>query len=248
MLTSATCLAKETWLTGTPFINSGKVLLFRADGMILNNTGGSVLLLGTSRSAASLLPTLQAAAEKHMAIRLYGDISRNPDNNYPPGYKGDALPNMQFIVWKIHMPNEIDTWDAGVKPTGLLKENAPNSPRQDSGPTGQVRPFSNVDESGPLMSNVREALLRHVYRGNAELARSNPNEIRFRLGRCITNGETVFLKVFGASGKGAVKQAPMLVILTYDGQGGLNVVKDAVTFNRTEKANLIRMGFPEDLF
>ena len=250
------CQAKETWLTGTPFVSAGNVLLFRTDAMLQNNSGGRVLLLGTTRNAVSLLPALQAAAGKRVALRLYGDISMDPNNNYPPGYQGDALPNMRFIIWKIHMPDEIDTWDAGVKPSGLLKEEIPlrngqpipNAPARQLGSTGQVRPFSNVDPDSQLMKNVRFAMLRHVYRGNEEWARTNPNGIRFRLGRCITNGETVFVKALGATGKGAVKQAPMLLILTYDGQGNLNLVKDDVRFSREEKANLIRIGFPEDLF
>ena len=96
----------EIWITGDLYIQN-EVLFFRADKPIKGNSSGNITLLGTTKqNAQSVLPILMKAAEKKMKLRLFGVLQ--PAKGSFPGYTGPKLPNVQFIVWKFHMPSDPD--------------------------------------------------------------------------------------------------------------------------------------------
>lgn len=93
------------WLSGDVFIENN-VLLFRAEKPIEGNTTGDVVLLGTTKAAADLLlPAYEQAAEKGVRLRLYGVLM--PRRGEPPDWNG-PLPSLQFVTWKVHLPDEPD--------------------------------------------------------------------------------------------------------------------------------------------
>lgn len=97
---------QELWITGDVF-SAHDILFFRADKPVQGNSTGRVVLLGTSKQdAQSILPLLMKAAEKKMTLRLYGYLQ--PNKGGFPGYKGPKLPDVAFIVWKLHMPDDPD--------------------------------------------------------------------------------------------------------------------------------------------
>lgn len=104
--TAAETSTPEVWITGDVF-SENEVLLFKADKPIKGNSKGSVVLLGAPRgSAESVMPILLKLAEKKMKARLYGYLQ--PAKGGFPGKNPADLPNIAFVVWKIHMPDEPD--------------------------------------------------------------------------------------------------------------------------------------------
>ena len=99
------------WITGEPFIEDG-VLFFRADKTVRDNPSGSVVLLGAPKSNLNMFQILMRAAEKKLRVRLFGELS--VFSGKVPG-KHRAIPNVQFITWKIHMPDEPDELPKGSK-------------------------------------------------------------------------------------------------------------------------------------
>lgn len=92
------------WITGDPFIEDS-TLFFRTDKPVENNPAGNVVLLGAPKDHLEILPVLMQVAEKHLKVRLFGELW--PFSGKAPG-KHDPPPNVQFIVWKIHMPEDPD--------------------------------------------------------------------------------------------------------------------------------------------
>ena len=102
----------EVWITGDVLIGKKEQLLFRADKSVQGNNTGNLILLGATRQTMNvLLPMYMKAAEKHMKLRLYGLLV--PD----PSVKDPKSPNVQFITWKVHLPNEPDELSANQKIT-----------------------------------------------------------------------------------------------------------------------------------
>jgi hypothetical protein len=99
----------ETWITGD-VLTSGGVLLFLTDHPVQGDATRSLVLLGAEKSLAGvLLPMYMKAAEQKMQVRLYG-VLMHSDTDYGPGY-----PKIEFITWKIHMPDEPDELNAKDK-------------------------------------------------------------------------------------------------------------------------------------
>lgn len=92
------------WITGDPFIED-QVLFFRADKLVEKNPAGNVILLGAPKDNLEILPVLMQVAVKRLKVRLFGKLLPFPGK--APG-KHDPRPNVQFIVWKIHMPEDPD--------------------------------------------------------------------------------------------------------------------------------------------
>jgi hypothetical protein len=101
----------EFWITGEPFLHDG-VLLYKSDKPVQTDTMGNVLLLGVPKSDPNSIALLMKAAEKHLKLRLFGVIQ--PYSGGIPVPK-DKLPNLQFIVWKMHMPSDPDELPEGQK-------------------------------------------------------------------------------------------------------------------------------------
>ena len=92
----------EVWITGEVFTQEDK-LLFRTDKPVQGNATDNVVLLGVTREAAGVLPSIYArAAEKHAKLRLYG-VLMPVDGNAAKG-----SPSVQFITWKVHSPDDPD--------------------------------------------------------------------------------------------------------------------------------------------
>ena len=92
------------WITGDLFIEDS-FLLFRADKPVKGNVAGSVVLIGTTKDLANGLgPLLVRAAERNLKLRVYGVLMRAAPH---PEY-GKGLPSVQFIVWKLHSPDDPD--------------------------------------------------------------------------------------------------------------------------------------------
>lgn len=93
------------WITGDVFVKDD-VLFYRLDKPVKGNPLKDVVLLGTTKETADvLMAPLFKAAEKHLTVRLYGWLL--PCDQKIPG-KTMPLPNVQFIIWKIHLPSDLD--------------------------------------------------------------------------------------------------------------------------------------------
>ena len=99
------------WITGDPFIEDS-VLFFRTDRPVQNNPAGNVVLLGAPKPNINMLQILMRAAEKHLKVRLFGELSSF--SGKVPG-KHNSVPSIQFITWKIHMPDDPDELPKGTK-------------------------------------------------------------------------------------------------------------------------------------
>lgn len=92
----------EVWITGDVFEQNHQ-LMFRCDKAVQGNSAGNVVYLGASRQTANvLLPMYMKAAEQHKKLRLYGLLVPMDEK----AKKGE--PSVQFITWKVHLPNEPD--------------------------------------------------------------------------------------------------------------------------------------------
>lgn len=110
VLVRVACTAETAlWITGEPIIQD-QMLYFRAEKPISNNSTGALVLLGAPRDNANLFPVLMKAAEKHLKLRLYGDLL--PFTGVLPSDR-QKRPSFQFIVWKLHMPGEPDELPKG---------------------------------------------------------------------------------------------------------------------------------------
>ena len=107
---------QAVWITGDVFTDN-KVLLFRTDKPVTGNTAGNIVLLGASKETMNtFLPVYMKAAEKHMKLRLYGVLV---PANVAASPQSQAKPSVQFITWKINMPNEPDELpDREIVPVG----------------------------------------------------------------------------------------------------------------------------------
>lgn len=101
----------ELWITGDVFEQNHQ-LMFRCDKSVGGNAAGDVVYLGATRQTANvLLPMYMKAAEQHKRLRLYGVLT--PVDEKIRKAKGD--PSVQFITWKVHLPNEPDELPADQK-------------------------------------------------------------------------------------------------------------------------------------
>ncbi len=101
---------RELWMTGE-IISKDGVMMFRAEKPIPGNNTGNIVLVGSTRDAKTVLgPLLMRAWERHVKLRLYGELQ--PANPPLPGQRG-KLPSLQFIVWKLHDPKDPDKLPPG---------------------------------------------------------------------------------------------------------------------------------------
>ncbi len=99
----------EVWITGEVF-EQNHHLMFRCDKAVQGNVTGQVVYLGATRQTANvLLPMYTMAAEQHKKLRLYGLLV--PMDEKPKKKE----PSVQFITWKVHLPNEPDELPADQK-------------------------------------------------------------------------------------------------------------------------------------
>lgn len=102
----------EVWITGEVFTED-HILFFRADKPVKGNPRGAVVLLGAARDSAGVLfPLYLRAAENNAKLRLYGVLQRAGKGITSTKTK---LPNVQFITWKVHLPEEPDELPADRK-------------------------------------------------------------------------------------------------------------------------------------
>ena len=102
------------WITGEVFAE-GDQLLFRLDKPVKENSRGRDILLGvTSDAKELLLPLYAKAAEKHLTLRLYGELEFTSDAE-KVGSK--VVPTVEFITWKAHSPSDPDELPADQKVT-----------------------------------------------------------------------------------------------------------------------------------
>jgi hypothetical protein len=101
----------EVWMTGEPFISDG-VILFRAEKPVKGNSKGNVVLVGVAKPYANSTAILMRAAERHVKMRLYGNLV--PYTGALP-IPRDKLPSIQFVVWKFHAPSDPDELPKGTK-------------------------------------------------------------------------------------------------------------------------------------
>jgi len=252
---SLTAHAVETWLTGTLFVGNG-VLLFRTDAPIEGNTGGPVVKLGTSRNATNLLPVLQAAAEKRMILRLYGDIAK--DNTVPPGYSGEPLPNISFVIWKMHMPNEKDTWDPGQKPKNLRKDDVLID--NGSGKVVASQPagtgygeLGNPAIEVPKKSALRRAIILgvrdSVYNNNRRLSIENPRHIDMTFSHFLCDGKDAAVKLTKLTADGPFRDpSPLLLFLRQNEAGDWYIYKQVQRVSQQELDYWTARGWPKSLF
>jgi tetratricopeptide (TPR) repeat protein len=93
------------WINGQISLKNG-LFLFAADKPVRGNPLGNVVLLGSTRATAKAMSPIYAkAAEKHLTVRLYGCLL--PFQSTIPNHP-EALPNVEFIVWKLHVPGDPD--------------------------------------------------------------------------------------------------------------------------------------------
>jgi hypothetical protein len=101
----------QYWITGEVFEQHGE-LMFRCDKPVKDNPAGRVVYLGADRAGMKvILPLLMKAAEQHQKLRLYGILA-------PVDEKTRTVrnsPSAQFIVWKLHLPDEPDELPANQK-------------------------------------------------------------------------------------------------------------------------------------
>jgi hypothetical protein len=101
----------EHWITGEVSEQHSE-LMFRCDKPIKGNPAGNVVYLGSSRATMHvMLPLLSKAAERHQKLRLYGVLLPVDEQSR----KAPEAPSAQFIVWKLHLPNEPDELPADQK-------------------------------------------------------------------------------------------------------------------------------------
>ena len=99
----------EHWITGDVYEEKG-VLLFRTDKPVAGDSMKNVVVLGAARDgAAVMIPLLERAADRKITVRLFGALLPNSSSfaSHPA-----PLPNVEFIVWKIHMPSDPDVTPA----------------------------------------------------------------------------------------------------------------------------------------
>jgi hypothetical protein len=108
--TAAEAKERKLWMTGEVISRDG-VMMFRADKPVPGNSMGNIVLVGGTTDAKSVVgPLLMRAWERHIKMRLYGELQ--PANPPLPGHRG-KLPNLQFIVWKFHVPTDPDKLPPG---------------------------------------------------------------------------------------------------------------------------------------
>ena len=101
----------EVWITGDVFEENGQ-LMFRCDKAVGGNTAGNVVYLGATRQTMNvLLPMYMKAAEQHKKLRLYGLLVPVEEKSR----KSKKAPSIQFITWKVPLPNEPDELPADQK-------------------------------------------------------------------------------------------------------------------------------------
>jgi hypothetical protein len=96
---------KPVWITGDVLITDTQQLVFRTDKPVKDNPAGNIVLLGVTKNGINwMLPALSKIADMHLKVRLYG-VLQNVDvpTGSPPSF-----PNVQFIIWKMHLPSEAD--------------------------------------------------------------------------------------------------------------------------------------------
>ena len=99
----------EHWITGDVYEEQG-VLLFRTDKPVAGDSMKTIVVLGATRDGvAVMIPLLERAAERKKKVRLFGALlARSSSFASHPG----PLPSIEFIVWKMHMPDDPDVLPA----------------------------------------------------------------------------------------------------------------------------------------
>jgi len=95
----------EHWITGDVYEEKG-VLLFRTDRPVAGDSMKNIVVLGGTRDGvAVMIPLLERAADRKIKVRLFGALLPNASSfaSHPA-----PLPNVEFIVWKMHMPDDPD--------------------------------------------------------------------------------------------------------------------------------------------
>jgi hypothetical protein len=91
------------WVTGDVINDPKQGLLFRADKPVEGNATGSLVYLAVPEDLSkTFAPMCYRAAERHIKLRLHGTFL--PDS----GPKGPNHPNVNFVIWGIHEPDEPD--------------------------------------------------------------------------------------------------------------------------------------------
>jgi hypothetical protein len=91
------------WVTGDVINDPKEGLMFRTDKPVEGNTKGTLVYLGlTEDLATTFAPMCYRAAERHMQLRLHGAFLPHS------GPKDPNHPNVNFVIWKIHMPTDPD--------------------------------------------------------------------------------------------------------------------------------------------
>ncbi len=99
----------EHWITGNVYEEQG-VLLFRTDKPVVGDSMKNVVVLGATHDGfAVMIPLLERVAERKIRVRLFGALLPNSSSfaSHPA-----PLPNVEFIVWKMHMPDDPDVMPA----------------------------------------------------------------------------------------------------------------------------------------
>jgi hypothetical protein len=103
-----TCAANElekyaVWVTGDVINDKKEGLMFRTDKPVQGNTTGNLVYLAVTEDLAKVFaPMCYRAAEKNMKLRLYGAFLPHS------GPKDSKRPSVNFLIWKIHIPEDPD--------------------------------------------------------------------------------------------------------------------------------------------
>jgi len=91
------------WVTGDVNYDKNEGLMFRADKAVQGNATGNLVYLAIPEDLAkSFGPMCYRAAERHIKLRLCGAFLPHS------GQKDSNQPSVNFVIWKIHMPEDPD--------------------------------------------------------------------------------------------------------------------------------------------
>ena len=229
--------AQEGWMTGKPVSVSG-TLLFQTERPIKDNSGGTFTVLTTTPDGAQLLlPALAQAADNGATVRLYGVLK--PNSGPPPaGYSGPPLPNIQFVVWKLHAPNEEDTFDnSPPAPVAAPSQEAPFYPKQQ---------FL-VTKDTPQRRAIILAIFEFIY-GNHKMAVENPQHLQISWSHFYCDGLDALIKITALmSDTDLHVPVPFIIGLHKDAGEKWRVVKSGILAPHGRET-FIRDGYPPSFY
>ena len=171
---------------------------------------------------------------------MYGRLEAN-STVVPTTYSGPALPNMQFVVWKIHSPNEEDTFDEPVQqPSAQMV-----SPRE-------MKAAAVAKTAVPKNTALRRAIilgiLEKIYKGGRKSAIANSWNCKITCSHFYIDGRNAIVRATAITAECPLAaQCPMLILLHKGTDGLWHFDNSYAKLSSQYKSELLDQGYPESM-